>query len=99
MIFKPNITITRVNAKENAILTLDRKSSPIIVDKEIITKTPIWIYIVSSIGGIILLVLMVYALSKLGFFQRNVKRELIKLKRESLHPMTSQMPSTLEPKI
>lgn len=88
-----------MNAKEDAILTLDKKSSPIIVDKEIITKTPIWIYIVGSLAGIILLVLMIYALSKLGFFQRTVKKELIKLKRESLHPMTSQMPSNLEPKI
>ena len=100
MIYKPNITILRENAKGDAILTVDKKSSPIIVDKEIITKTPIWIYIVACLGGVALLLTMVYALNKLGFFQRKIKQKLIKEKRESLfYPMTSQAPSNLEPKI
>lgn len=100
MVYKPNITVERENAKGIDILIVDKKSSPIIVDKEIITKTPIWIYIAASLGGIILLLIMIFAMSKLGFFKRKVKKELIKLRRESvIYPRTSHAPSHLQPNI
>ncbi|XP_055536968.1 integrin alpha-PS3-like [Wyeomyia smithii] len=47
-------------------------------------STPIWVYIVSVIGGLLLLVLISYGLYKAGFFKRAKKEEIEKLHRESV---------------
>lgn len=86
MTYKPNVT-AKVNdfyKLHSPDLTTIGESSIIIVNKEIITKTPIWIIIASGVGGILFFLILTYILYKSGFFQRKVKKELIKLKRETL---------------
>lgn len=81
MIYKPKLKFYRDGVDE--IKNVFAKDSFIIIDKDVTKQTPLWIYIVSSIGGLLVLILLTYILFKLGFFQRKVKKELIKLKRES----------------
>uniref|UniRef100_A0A182WB95 Integrin alpha second immunoglobulin-like domain-containing protein n=1 Tax=Anopheles minimus TaxID=112268 RepID=A0A182WB95_9DIPT len=44
---------------------------------------PIWIYVSSSVGGLILLAAITYAMYRMGFFERRMKRELQKINCES----------------
>ncbi|XP_061500980.1 integrin alpha-PS3 [Anopheles gambiae] len=46
-------------------------------------STPIWVYIVSALGGLLLLVAISYGLYRAGFFKRATKEEMEKLHRES----------------
>ena len=54
-----------------------------IIYEKLSTSTPIWIWIVSPIVGILLLIILVYALYRLGFFKRAQKEELDRMVRES----------------
>lgn len=54
-----------------------------IIYEQLTSSTPIWIWIVSAVAGILLLILLCYALYKLGFFKRSQKEELQRLTRES----------------
>ncbi|XP_055608647.1 integrin alpha-PS3-like [Uranotaenia lowii] len=55
-----------------------------IVYKYAIPSTPIWVYVVSTIGGLLLLVLISYGLYRAGFFKRHKKEEIEKFHRESV---------------
>ncbi|XP_035895346.1 integrin alpha-PS3-like [Anopheles stephensi] len=46
-------------------------------------STPIWVYIVSALGGLLLLVAISYGMYRAGFFKRTTKEEMEKLHRES----------------
>lgn len=54
-----------------------------IVYEKLSSSSPVWIWIVSTIVGILVLILLCYALYKLGFFKRSHKEELERLTRES----------------
>lgn len=54
-----------------------------IIYEKLSTSTPFWIWIISPIVGILLLILLVYAFYRCGFFKRSKKEELEKLTRES----------------
>lgn len=58
----------------------------IITEKMSSASTPIWIFLVSSLVGIIVFIGISYILYKIGFFKRTQKEKLEKLKRESVHP-------------
>lgn len=59
------------------------KNNPFtVVYKHLDASTPIWVYIVSAIGGLLVLVLISYGLYKAGFFKRATKEEIEKLHRE-----------------
>ncbi|XP_050085655.1 integrin alpha-PS3-like [Anopheles aquasalis] len=47
-------------------------------------STPVWVYIVSGIAGLLVLVVLSYGLYKLGFFERTKKEEMEKHQRESV---------------
>lgn len=74
------------NQNEEALKTLkvDKKEFPIIIQKEVSRKTPFWIWIVSILGGILLLVAIILIFYKLGFFTRKMKQELAQKKRETM---------------
>jgi hypothetical protein len=87
---RQNIFLYRTNSRfqrggDESLKTLKvSMSNPYtIVYEKLTTSTPIWIWIVSTIVGILLLILMVYALYRLGFFKRSQKEELERLTRES----------------
>lgn len=54
-----------------------------IVYEKVSSKTPLWIWIVSIIVGVLVLILLSYLLYRLGFFKRTRKEELERQKRES----------------
>lgn len=61
------------------------KNNPFtVVYKHLDASTPLWVYIVSAIGGLLVLVLISYGLYKAGFFKRAKKEEIEKLHRESV---------------
>jgi uncharacterized protein YacL len=61
-----------------------------IVYEKLVTKTPYWIYIVSAIVGILIVILLSYLFYRLGFFKRTQKEELKKLVRESRNITSEQ---------
>lgn len=61
-----------------------------IVYEKFKSKTPIWIYVVSIIVGLLILILMCYCFYKLGFFKRTQKEELEKMVRESRNITSEQ---------
>lgn len=67
------------------------KNNPFtVVYKYAIESTPIWVYIVSTIGGLLLLVLISYGMYRAGFFKRTKKEEFEKLHRESVRMNQTQ---------
>ncbi|XP_031627778.1 integrin alpha-PS3-like [Contarinia nasturtii] len=54
-----------------------------IISKYVITSTPLWVYILSTLVGILSLILISYALHRFGFFKRGKREELVQLKRQS----------------
>ncbi|XP_052863834.1 integrin alpha-PS3-like [Anopheles cruzii] len=66
------------------------------------TSTPVWVYIVSAVGGLLVLVAITYGLYRLGFFKRATKEEMEKHQRESARlnepePSSSRVDSETEP--
>uniref|UniRef100_A0A182ME73 Integrin alpha second immunoglobulin-like domain-containing protein n=1 Tax=Anopheles culicifacies TaxID=139723 RepID=A0A182ME73_9DIPT len=59
-------------------------------------STPIWVYIVSALGGLLLLVAISYGMYRAGFFKRTTKEEMEKLHRESTR-LTEQEPANQSP--
>uniref|UniRef100_A0A182QXJ7 Integrin alpha second immunoglobulin-like domain-containing protein n=1 Tax=Anopheles farauti TaxID=69004 RepID=A0A182QXJ7_9DIPT len=55
-----------------------------IVYRDVSVSTPIWIYVSSSFGGLLLLGAICYTMQRLGFFERHMKQEMQKLNRESI---------------
>ncbi|SPP75911.1 integrin alpha-PS3 isoform X2 [Drosophila guanche] len=63
--------------------SINRKIEPNVISKHLQSRTPIWIIIVSIIGGLLLLSAISYALYKFGFFNRAKKEELNRLVKQS----------------
>jgi hypothetical protein len=56
----------------------------IVMQRDLSKKTPIWILVLASLGGILLLAILTFVFYKFGFFTRKVKQELKQKKRETL---------------
>uniref|UniRef100_A0A182MG76 Uncharacterized protein n=1 Tax=Anopheles culicifacies TaxID=139723 RepID=A0A182MG76_9DIPT len=54
-----------------------------VVYRDVNVSTPIWIIVASSLGGLLLLAIISYAMYQKGFFDRHKKRELKKINCES----------------
>ncbi|XP_055309563.1 integrin alpha-PS3-like [Sitodiplosis mosellana] len=54
-----------------------------VISKYVDNSTPLWIYVLSIIFGLLSLILISYALFRFGFFTRGKRDELVKLKRQS----------------
>lgn len=54
-----------------------------IISKYHVQGTPIWVWVVSVIGGLLTLILITYGLYRAGFFKREKKEELEQFKRQS----------------
>ncbi|XP_017013569.2 integrin alpha-PS3 isoform X2 [Drosophila takahashii] len=62
---------------------INRRIEPNIISKHLEAGLPIWIIIVSVIGGLLLLSAISYALYKFGFFNRTKKDELDRLVQQN----------------
>lgn len=66
----------------NSLKVVSMNPYTIIYQQSFVVKsTPIWIYIVSSLGGLAILLVSVFALYKCGFFKRQIKEDLEEEKR------------------
>lgn len=75
--------LKKMEDEEGVGFSVARNNPFTVVYKYAVASTPIWVYIVSAIGGLLLLVLISYGLYKAGFFKRATKEEIEKLHRES----------------
>jgi hypothetical protein len=82
-VFKTNAILRRVGDNEKSLRIIAKNPYTIIYEK-ISKRTPIWIWIVSAIVGLLVLILLCYTLYRLGFFKRTQKEELERLTRESM---------------
>ncbi|XP_017069438.1 integrin alpha-PS3 isoform X2 [Drosophila eugracilis] len=62
---------------------INRRIEPNIISKHLVAGTPIWIIIVSIIGGLLVLAGISYLLYKFGFFKRAQKDELNRLVQQN----------------
>ncbi|KAJ8926006.1 hypothetical protein NQ315_009861 [Exocentrus adspersus] len=60
---------------------------------------PLWIIILAVVAGILLLALIIYGLTKVGFFKRTKKEELENLKAATKNEAGEALPQTLDPAI
>lgn len=77
-------------------LKVTEKDFAIIIHKEITKRTPVWIWIVSVLTGMILLFLLMLILYKSGFFTRKIKQELKQKKRETMTNQSGQLNEAFE---
>jgi hypothetical protein len=82
MLFRTNFLTQQINETLKSIKVVE-KDFAVHIQKEV-SRTPFWIYIVSVLGGLLLLVILTYTMYKLGFFQRKIKQELKQKKRETM---------------
>ncbi|XP_035907120.1 integrin alpha-PS3-like [Anopheles stephensi] len=54
-----------------------------VVYRDVSVSTPIWIYVTSSFGGLILLAVISYTMHRMGFFERHVKQEMQRMNCEN----------------
>ncbi|XP_308917.4 integrin alpha-PS3 [Anopheles gambiae] len=54
-----------------------------VVYRDVSVSTPIWIYVTSSFGGLLLLAAITYTMHRVGFFERHMRQEMEKMNRES----------------
>ncbi|CAO1393862.1 unnamed protein product [Diamesa hyperborea] len=84
-LFKTNTRLQRAGDEELRTLKVSVKNPYTIIYEKLTTETPIWIYAVSTLAGILLLVLLCYTLYRLGFFKRTHKEEMERITRQSTH--------------
>lgn len=82
-LYKTNTVLQRSGDEDMRSLKVTTSNPYTIIFEKLSTSTPIWIWIVSAIVGILVLILLSYALYRLGFFKRSQKEELERLTRES----------------
>lgn len=83
LLFKTFAKFYRVGDESQQTLKITTRNPYTIVYEKLTTKSPIWIWVVSAIVGLLILILLSYSLYKLGFFKRTHKEELEKMVRES----------------
>lgn len=89
-LYKSNAKVLRVNDDAQQTLKTSLRNPYTIVYEKFKSKTPLWIWIVSIIVGILILILLSYTLFKLGFFKRAQKEELENMVRESRNITSEQ---------
>lgn len=82
-LFKTNTKLQRGGDEELRTLKVTMNNPYTIIYEKLTHSTPFWIWVISPIVGILLLVLLCYTLYRLGFFKRTQREELQRLTRES----------------
>lgn len=82
-LYKTNTNLKRGGDETLRTLKVTMSNPYTIIYEKLTSSTPIWIWVVSAIVGILVLILLSYALYRLGFFKRSQKEELERLTRES----------------
>uniref|UniRef100_A0A182Q4F5 Integrin alpha second immunoglobulin-like domain-containing protein n=1 Tax=Anopheles farauti TaxID=69004 RepID=A0A182Q4F5_9DIPT len=75
--------VQKVGDPDGATFKLVRSNPFTVVYRYSDASTPIWVYIVSALGGLLLVVAISYGLYRAGFFKRATKEEMEKQYRES----------------
>lgn len=82
-LYKTNTKLQRGGDEDLRTLKVTMSNPYTIIYEKLSKSTPLWIWVVSPVVGILALILLTYALYKLGFFERSRKEELERLTRES----------------
>ncbi|KAJ6640903.1 Integrin alpha-PS3 [Pseudolycoriella hygida] len=88
-VIRPSIEVLRNDDEEGKTMHVVQSHAYTIISKYRTFETPIWVFVVSVLGGLLTLVLITYALYRFGFFRREKKEELKKLVRQS-HALAEQ---------
>ncbi|KAH8407473.1 hypothetical protein KR222_001829 [Zaprionus bogoriensis] len=67
-------------------LAIKRKIEPNVISRHLVKTTPIWVIIVSVLGGLLLLAAITYGMYKLGFFKRKTIEDMDKLQQNAVEP-------------
>ncbi|XP_016941080.4 integrin alpha-PS3 isoform X1 [Drosophila suzukii] len=78
-----DLKVTKKGDPTSSSFSINERIAPNIISKHLEAHTPIWIIIVSVLGGLLLLSAISYALYKLGFFNRTKKDELDRLVQQN----------------
>ncbi|XP_017839011.2 LOW QUALITY PROTEIN: integrin alpha-PS3 [Drosophila busckii] len=78
-----DLNVRKEGDPKGSTLAITRKIEPNVISKHLVTSFPIWIIIVSVLGGLLLLAAITYGMYKAGFFNRAKKEELDKLVQQS----------------
>ncbi|XP_036332455.1 integrin alpha-PS3-like, partial [Rhagoletis pomonella] len=70
------VDVKKIGDSNGKSLAIRRSIDYNIVSKHQLYGTPIWVYILAVMGGLLLLALMTYGMYKLGFFKRAKKEEM-----------------------
>lgn len=70
------IEVKKLDVQNQDSITVDAFLPYTIVFKHLKASTPIWVYIVSILSGILLLAIFAYILYKIGFFKRKSMEEM-----------------------
>jgi hypothetical protein len=82
-LYKTNAQLQRAGDEDLRSVKVTMSHPYTIIYEKLTTSTPLWIWIVSPMVGLLVLILVSYTLYRLGFFKRAQKEELEKLTRES----------------
>ncbi|XP_017061946.1 integrin alpha-PS3 isoform X2 [Drosophila ficusphila] len=78
-----DLKMTKQGDPASSSFVINRRIEPNIISKHLEANLPIWIIIVSVIGGLLLLSAISYAMYKMGFFNRAKKDELDRLVQQN----------------
>ncbi|XP_037715995.1 integrin alpha-PS3 isoform X2 [Drosophila subpulchrella] len=78
-----DLKVTKKGDPTSSSFSINERIAPNIISKHLEAHTPIWIIIVSVLGGLLLLSAISYLLYKLGFFNRTKKDELDRLVQQN----------------
>ncbi|KAH8299896.1 hypothetical protein KR044_007351 [Drosophila immigrans] len=78
-----DLNVRKEGDPQGTSLAIKRKIDPNVISKHLVKSLPIWIIILSVLGGLLLLAGITYGMYKLGFFERTKKDELDKLVQQS----------------
>ncbi|KAJ6640899.1 Integrin alpha-PS3 [Pseudolycoriella hygida] len=75
-VIKPSVDIRKTGDENGNDINVIQTHPYTIIYKYRLFSTPIWVYIVSVLGGLLLLTLLTYGMYRLGFFKRAKKEEM-----------------------
>lgn len=82
LLYRLGVRLMKDNDSEGVTISHQSKLPYTTIVTTIPESTPIWIYVVSIMSGLLFLTLLTYALYKCGFFRREQREEIARLTRQ-----------------
>lgn len=85
LLYRLGLRLKKDNDSTGVSINHESKLPYTTIVTKIVESTPIWVYIVSAICGILFLTLLTYGLYRCGFFRREKREELARLTEQVKH--------------